>query len=69
MKSIFITGVSRGAGRAYAEKFLNVGWQVIGTSTTGNSSLVHENLEVYSLDLSNSQVIADLTIKLINNGT
>ncbi len=52
MKNIIITGVSRGIGKALAEKFLSEGWFVIGTSTDGEHNLQNEKLVVYALDLS-----------------
>jgi len=51
MKTVSITGASRGIGRATAEKFLSEGWNVIGTSTSGNVSFEHEHLHVLQLDL------------------
>lgn len=57
MKTIVITGVSRGIGKAVAEKFLSEGWLVIGTSTHGKASLSHKNLKVYVLDMLYSQTI------------
>jgi NAD(P)-dependent dehydrogenase (short-subunit alcohol dehydrogenase family) len=53
MKTLIITGVSRGIGKATAEKFLDEGWHVIGISTLGNSSIQSNDLEVYKTDLSN----------------
>ncbi len=53
MKVAIITGVSRGIGKATAEKFLAEGWQIIGISTSGNSPIRHQNLEVRRTDLSN----------------
>ncbi len=46
MKTVVITGVSRGIGRAIAERFLENGDFVIGTSTSGESSIEHKNLTV-----------------------
>jgi NAD(P)-dependent dehydrogenase (short-subunit alcohol dehydrogenase family) len=57
MKTILITGTSRGLGRAIAQKFLNEGYVVIGTSTSGNADVQHENLKMFQLDLSNQQSI------------
>lgn len=51
MKTVLITGVSRGIGRATAEKFLLEEWYVIGTSTTGRSPRKYENLDLHTLDL------------------
>lgn len=50
MKTILITGASRGIGRATAEKFLTEGWQVIGTGTETVSDFTHENFHYLQLD-------------------
>lgn len=63
MKTILITGGSRGIGRATVEEFLNKGWKVITTSTTGKLTYEHRNLTVHQLDLGSSVSIE----KLINN--
>ena len=65
MKRILITGVSRGAGKAYAEKFLRADWHVLGTSTAGTTDTTHKNLEVYALDLSRPEQIEGLAAQLI----
>ncbi len=52
MKTIVITGASRGIGRALAEKFLNEGFFVIGTSRSGEAEYSHENLMFVPLELS-----------------
>lgn len=57
MKIVVITGVSRGIGRATAERFLKNGDFVIGTSTSGESSIEHKNLTVLQLDLANLESI------------
>lgn len=57
MKTILITGVGRGIGRALAEKFLAEGHSVIGTSQTGAIDYNHENLKVVQLDLSSAESI------------
>ena len=59
MKTILITGVSRGIGRALAEKFLESGDEVVGTSTTGSASWSHERLVVLPLDLASAESIAN----------
>lgn len=51
MKTALITGISRGIGRALAERFLQNGDFVIGTSTSGNSDLDHQNFITFQLDL------------------
>jgi NAD(P)-dependent dehydrogenase (short-subunit alcohol dehydrogenase family) len=52
MKTVLITGISRGIGRALAEKFLIEGHKVIGTTTTGTIDFTHPNMIVHQLDLS-----------------
>lgn len=56
-KVVFITGASRGIGKALAEKFLKEDYFVICTSTTGKSGFKHENLIFLKLDLSSSKSI------------
>lgn len=57
MKVVLITGVSRGIGKALAQKFLDNGDFVVGTSTTGKTDWSHDNLTVFSLDLSQPESI------------
>jgi NAD(P)-dependent dehydrogenase (short-subunit alcohol dehydrogenase family) len=64
MKKILITGISRGIGLATAELFLQKGWAVIGTSTSGLTPLQHPNLQCYRLDLANPQEINSLVAQL-----
>lgn len=58
MKTVVITGASRGIGKALAEKFLTEGYDVIGTSTTGKSALADEHVTMLALDLSSPGSIA-----------
>ena len=58
MKTVLITGISRGIGKAVAQKFLNEGYFVIGTSMTGEVDFAHENLKVVQLDLTKSDSIS-----------
>lgn len=51
-KTVFITGVSRGIGKALAEKFLKENYEVIGTSTSSKAEIKNKNLIMLKLDLS-----------------
>lgn len=57
MKTVFITGASRGIGKALAEKFLREGYEVIGTSTSGKSNYSNNNLTFLKLDISSEKSI------------
>jgi NAD(P)-dependent dehydrogenase (short-subunit alcohol dehydrogenase family) len=57
-KTVLITGTSRGIGFALAKQFLDNGYNVIGTTRTGEiSNLLHTNFEVLMLDLSSEETI------------
>lgn len=55
MKIILITGASRGIGKALAQKFLDVGNIVIGTSRNGTADFHHENLTIVPLELTDER--------------
>lgn len=57
MKNIFITGVSRGIGKALAQTFLEQGDRVVGTSLSGAVDYEHENLTVLKLDVTKDEDI------------
>ncbi len=52
MKTVLITGIGRGIGKALAQKYLSEGYQVLGTSISGEVDFSHTNLRVFKLDLS-----------------
>ena len=51
MKTVLITGASRGIGKATAEKFLKEGWKVIGASKSGRDNIRQPNFQMYELDM------------------
>lgn len=61
MKTVIITGISRGIGKALAEKFLNEGYSVVGTSTNGTADIHNPNIQVCKLDLSEPHSIDTAT--------
>src|SRR6266481_3950427 len=77
MKTVLITGASRGIGRALAERFLSNGDFVIGTYVNNADAWTHDNLKFVQLDLSQpesikkcAEVISEIGKKidiLINN--
>lgn len=67
MKTILITGGSRGIGKATVNKFLNMGWSVITTSTTGKLDYSNENLVCHKFDLSSLLSLKNLLKELTNN--
>jgi NAD(P)-dependent dehydrogenase (short-subunit alcohol dehydrogenase family) len=64
MKTILITGASRGIGKALTKKFLENGDFVIGTSTSGKVDLIDKNFVVFQLDLSNPGSIKNFADKI-----
>ena len=58
MKTVLITGISRGIGRALAEVFLKNDYKVVGTTLTGETDFSHEHLTVLELDLAKPESIA-----------
>ena len=63
MKTVLITGIGKGIGKALAQKFLNDGYFVIGTSVSGEIDFTSElgissqNIKVFQLDLLDSKSI------------
>ncbi len=66
LKTIIITGISRGIGQALAILFLRKGWRVIGTSTKGSSNIAHSNLTCFSVDLSSQTDINNFVSQVRN---
>jgi len=64
MKTVVITGVSRGIGKALAQKFLGEGYKVIGTSTDGTTDISNSNLEMVMLDLANAESIEKAVVEI-----
>jgi NAD(P)-dependent dehydrogenase (short-subunit alcohol dehydrogenase family) len=62
MQTVLITGVSKGIGRALAEKFLAEGHNVMGTTTTGSAdysdTYSQKNLRIFQLELTDPKSIA-----------
>lgn len=67
MSTIFITGTSRGIGKALAEKFLAEGHAVLGTSISGKSSVSHERFVLFPLDLSKPESIESCVSAVIEH--
>ncbi len=68
MKTVVITGISRGIGKALAEKFLSERYFVIGSSTTGHVDFSHPNLVVVVLDLRQEQSISSCVAEISHLG-
>ncbi len=66
MKTVLITGISRGIGKALAQKFLSEGYYVIGTSMNGELDFANENLKVFQLDLLDSNSIDKCAESIVN---
>ncbi|MDO8429237.1 MAG: SDR family NAD(P)-dependent oxidoreductase [Candidatus Daviesbacteria bacterium] len=64
MKTVVITGASRGIGLATARKFLSEGYIVIGTSTTGKIDIEDPNFKAVKLDISDSQNIKNAALEI-----
>lgn len=65
MKTVVITGISKGIGSATAKKFLAEGWRVIGTYLNTHPPIHHEQLIALQYDQGNPISIAK-TVELIN---
>lgn len=67
MKTVLITGTSRGVGLALAKKFLQEGYLVIGTSTSGKSPIKNPKFTCHKLDLTISSEIETLSRKITSS--
>lgn len=67
MKNILITGISRGIGKALADKFLTEGHRVYGTVRKEEDCKNEDRLNVYALDLDDSFSISNCTKKIITD--
>ena len=56
-KTALITGASKGIGKALAEKMLDEGYHVIGTSRSGDIDIKHAHFKALALDVSNATSI------------
>jgi NAD(P)-dependent dehydrogenase (short-subunit alcohol dehydrogenase family) len=68
MKTILITGISKGIGKALAQKFLKEGHSVIGTFFSGEIDFAHEHLKAYHLDLSKPESIKECVQAISDSG-
>jgi NAD(P)-dependent dehydrogenase (short-subunit alcohol dehydrogenase family) len=68
MKTVLITGINRGIGKALTEKFLAEGYGVFGTSQSGTVDYSHNNLKVFQLDLTSSESIARCSNEIVKSG-
>lgn len=68
MKTVVITGTSRGIGLATVKRFLWEGWFVIGTSTTGTNDIQSPNFICLRLDYLKPETITAVVhdIKALN---
>ncbi len=71
MQTVLITGISKGIGKALAEKFLIEGYRVIGTIRDGQINFTHPHLAVHTLELSSSESIEKCAgdIEILCNAT
>ena len=71
MKTVLITGIGRGIGKALADKFLAEGYFVIGTTYSSKAvpaAATTASLKTYSLDLSSSESIKKCADEIKKSG-
>lgn len=66
MKTVVITGTSRGIGLVTAERFLKEGWRVIGTYLNTLPSIQSENFTAVHMDQSSSESISHAVAEIRN---
>ena len=67
MKNVLITGVSKGIGKALAQKFLQEGYFVFGTSRDGKVDFTNANLSIHQLELTSTASIVKCSSEIINS--
>ena len=70
MKTVLVTGASRGIGNAIAQEFKKNNFSVIGTATSesGVEALAEQNIKAYVLDLNSRDSINEFWDKLESDG-
>ena len=70
MKTVLVTGASRGIGNAIAQEFKENNFSVIGTATSesGVGALTEQNIKAYVLDLNSRDSINEFWDKLESDG-
>lgn len=58
MKTVIITGISKGIGRALATKFIGEGYDIIGTTRDGKYDIDKTGITILGLELSDPQSIS-----------
>ncbi|HAO64469.1 TPA: hypothetical protein DCQ44_00620 [Candidatus Taylorbacteria bacterium] len=68
MKNVLITGISKGIGKALAQKFLKEGFFVFGTATNGGVDFTDNNLSVIQLELTSKESIDACASTILQSG-